>query len=231
MKISIVIPTYEYKGKAPDMLETCIGSIAIQTYKNYEIVISDHSKSDIVSDYVLQSNLKEKIKYIKNENGRGNSSVNMNNGIVNSDGDIIKIMHMDDWFCNNNALMLMYNYLSKNKDKKWGGFGFNHYYENTGKLDRYIYPHINNNIRTLLGCPSVSFFINNKEDPIYFDENLIIINDSDMHFRLGTKYGYPLLINDICVTIRIHENQVSSQVSEDLHKYELEYYKNKHIKG
>jgi glycosyltransferase involved in cell wall biosynthesis len=227
MKISVVIPTYEYNGKAVYMLEKSMGSLLEQTYKNFEIVVSDHSKDDTVYNYCKQFSIP--VTYVRNEIGRGNSSINMNNGIRNSTGDIIKVLHMDDWMCSPNAFDLIVKETSKNPQLKWGGLGFNHYYEEKKTIGRYIFPHISGRIKTLLGCPSVSFFYNNTQDPIFFDENLIIINDSDMHSRLGKKYGNPILINEICVTIRIHENQVTNLVTEERHKNELEYYRNKHL--
>lgn len=225
MRFSIVVPTYEYNGLAPKLLDELLNSIKYQTYNNYEIIISDHSKTDLVYNH-LKNWTELPIVYYKNKRGVGNSSINMNDGIKISKGEYIKIMHMDDWFCSSEALNLINDSLINDSDKRWGGLGFNHYYENSGITGRYIMPHIDPHIRTLLGCPSVSFFIN---DDNFYDENLIIINDSDMHIRLGKKYGEPILINEYCVTVRISENQVSNQVTNEDHNSEIIYYKNKNF--
>lgn len=229
MFFSIVIPTYEYKGKAPDLLNQLLSSIKFQTFNDYEIIISDHSVSDLVKNFIDTNWSELPIAYFKNERGRGNSSINMNEGIKIAKGKFIKIMHMDDWFCDNESLESIKLYIDKEPNKKWGGVGFNHFYENRGIVDRYYMPHINPNIRTLLGCPSVSFFINDKNDPIFFDENIIIINDSDLHIRLGKKYGDPIFVNKYCVTIRLSDDQVSNQVSEEKHLSEIKYYQNKNF--
>jgi len=226
MKFSIVIPTYEYKGLAPVLLNKLLGSISEQTFTDYEIIVSDHSKSDLVKNFLNEKWSNLPIFYYKNERGVGNSSINMNEGIKLSNGEFIKIMHMDDWFCNPQTLKLINESITKEYNKKWGGVGFNHYYEERNVIERYITPHINPNIRTLLGCPSVSFFIN---DDNFFDEELIIINDSDMHIRLGKKYGDPILINEYCVTVRMSDNQVSNQVTKEQHTNEIMYYKNKNF--
>lgn len=226
---SIVIPTYEYSGKACEILETCLKSIEQQTFTDYEIVIVDHSNDNKIEEYLKTWNLN--IHYYKNERGRGNSSINMNEGIKKAQGKFIKIMHMDDWFYNKDALLILDRHLKDNPQKFWGGFGFNHFYQEESIITRFIRPHINSDLQTLLGCPSVSFFINNIEDPIFFDENLIIINDSDMHIRLGKKYGDPLLIDDFCITIRMHSMQVSNNVSDERHRWELNYYRSKNING
>lgn len=226
MRFSIIIPTYEYNGLATNLLDKLLDSIRCQTYNgDYEIIISDHSKDDIIYNY-LKKWVELPIVYYRNKRGVGNSSVNMNEGIKLSKGEYIKIMHMDDWFCNYESLSLINEKIINNPHKKWGGLGFNHYFEKIGVTGRYIKPHIDPHIGTLLGCPSVSFFINDNN---FYDENLIIINDSDMHIRLGKKYGEPILINEYCVTIRMSENQVSNNVSEKQHFDEIIYYKNKNF--
>lgn len=225
MEFSIVIPTYEYGGKAPELLDELLSSIERQTFTDYEVVVSDHSKSDMVLEYLKKwDNLP--IIYYNNKRGVGNSSINMNEGIKKSKGKYIKIMHMDDWFCNDKSLELIHQSIKEEPHKKWGGLGFNHYYQETGRTGRYIKPYIDNHIRTLIGCPSVSFFIN---DDNYYDEELIIINDSDMHIRLGKKYGNPIMISEYCVTVRMSENQVSNQVTHQQHMNEIKYYRNKNF--
>lgn len=52
MKFSIVIPTYEYKGLTPVLLNKLLGSISEQTFTDYEIIVSDHSKSDLVKNFL-----------------------------------------------------------------------------------------------------------------------------------------------------------------------------------
>ena len=224
MRFSIVIPTYEYNNLAPELLKKLIDSIKTQDFKDYEIVISDHSQTNIVENFIKNYDLP--INFFKNERGRGNSSINMNEGIKKSIGEYIKIMHMDDWFCDDNTLSLINKSIKLNPNKKWGGVGFNHFYEESGQIGRYILPNINDEIKTLLGCPSVSFF---KNDDNFFDENLIIINDSDMHIRLGKKYGDPIFVNEYCVTVRMSQNQVSNNVSNEKHMDEINYYRNKNF--
>lgn len=225
MRFSIVIPTYEYNGLAPKLLDELLGSIKDQTFTDYEVIISDHSKTNLVLDHLSKwSELP--ITYHKNERGVGNSSINMNEGIKLSKGEYIKIMHMDDWFCNPQSLQLIDESVTNDPTKKWGGLGFNHYYQERGEIGRHMKPYIDSHIRTLIGCPSVSFFIN---DGNFYDEELIIINDSDMHIRLGKKYGDPILIDKYCVTVRMSENQVSNQVSHKQHTDEIKYYQNKNF--
>ena len=229
MKISIVVPTYEAQGKGINLLKDLFNSIFSQTYKNFEVIISDHSVDDVIKEYVETWNNKMNIFYIRTKRGRGNSSINMNEGIKVSTGDFIKIMHMDDQFCNIKALEEMVLKISEDENIKWGAFGFNHLYDSKKTVSREIIPSFYNNSRmaasSLIGCPSVSFFINDKTN--FFDEEMIIINDFDMHFRLNKKYGKPTIIPEISITIRIHACQVTNLLSTYNEKEieEMNYFK------
>jgi len=213
---SIVIPTFEAYGEGPAMLSVLLKSINQQEFKDFEVIVTDHSKSDIILEVVQEWKSKLPIHYFKNERVRGNSSVNMNDGIVQARGKYIKVMHFDDYFCNSKALGMASEKINADPAVRWGAFGFNHYFNSLKETkdevvpDDYIYEELNT--FALKGCPSVSFFVNDKTN--YYDEHMIIINDFDMHFRLQKKYGNPVIIPETCVTIRVHENQVSSKLKE-----------------
>lgn len=220
MKISVVIPMYEFKGKGQEFLNTLLSSIKKQTYKDYEIIVADHSTSDVIQNECIKW---KNINYFRNTRGIGNSSINMNEGIKRAKGDVIKIMHGDDFFCNDNAFELMIKKI-KETNKKWGGFVFDHLYEKE-PMERIIYPSLNDTF----GCPSVLFFMNDKNT--FFDENLIFANDSDIQNQLYIKHGEPIVIDEKCITIRMHENQLSNTLGEELLKKENEYVKNKYKNG
>ena len=230
MKVSIVIATYEAKGKATALLEELLSSIYSQTFKDVEVVVSDHSSDDVVKDYMDTWRDRLNVVYYRNTRGVGNSSINMNEGIKISTGDYIKIMHMDDKFCNDNALEKMASSIKDDESIMWGAFGFNHLYEAEGVVRREMVPSFYRNNRmnaeSLIGCPSVSFF---KNDDNFFDEEMIIVNDFDMHYRLNKKYGGPLIIPDISVTVRMHPDQVTNSLStyQTKEKSEMDYFKTK----
>lgn len=231
IKISIVIPTYEAKGKATFLLKELLDSIYGQIYKNIEVIISDHSQDNVVKEYIDSWKEKLNIFYFKNERGRGNSSINMNEGIKIATGDFIKIMHMDDVFCDNLAISKMVDKISSDKSIRWGAFGFNHNYEKENSIRREIVPSEYKNEKmsasALIGCPSISFFINDKTN--FFDENMIIVNDFDMHYCLQKKYGNPCIIPDISITIRMHDDQVTNLLPlyQNKENEEMNYFKTK----
>jgi glycosyltransferase involved in cell wall biosynthesis len=230
--ISICIPTYESKGKGVFFLSELIDTINNQTYKNFEIIISDHSLDDEIKNYVEKLSTDTKIIYHRNTEKRGNSSCNMNKGLELATGDFIKIMHIDDKFYNERALEIINDSINNSETEVyWGGVGFNHLFDEENKIDKFMTPSIVHNssigVYFMNGCPSVSFFKNNLG--IQFDENLIIINDLDLHYRLMNEYGKPLIISETLVTIRMHPNQVTNLLDEYTIKEmnEINYFKNK----
>ena len=233
MKISVVIPAYEACGKGAALITDLFQSIFLQKHKDIEIIVSDHSKINVIKDVVDLWKDKLNIIHFFNETGRGNSSINMNEGIKKSTGEIIKIMHMDDVFCNENTLSLLNEAIEKDSTIKWGAFGFQHNFEKRHSIEQIMIPKITFNpainYAALVGCPSVSFFINDKET--FFDDNLIIINDFDMHYRLEKKYGNPFIFNDICITVRMHDSQVTKILNnyQEKEQEEINYFKTKKI--
>lgn len=234
MKFSIVIPTYEAKGEGVLLLKNCLDSINLQTFKDFEVIIPDHSQNSHIKEFVRQytSSQSLNIKHFYNSRGRGNSSINMNEGIKKAEGEFIKILHFDDIFYITTALERINDILEETK-LKWGATAFNHFDGQTKVFSRDsrlpspdgVKAHTN----TGWGCPSMSFFYNDKEEPNLFDENMIWINDHDMHFRLKQRYNEAAIVSSICVSVRQHNNQVSQTHSgQSIEEKEWEYFFKKH---
>ena len=45
-KVSVCIPRYEMKGKGAEYLDHSFNLLYAQSYKNFEVIISDNSKND-----------------------------------------------------------------------------------------------------------------------------------------------------------------------------------------
>ena len=50
MKVSVAIPTFEYYGRGVEFLDDMFRSISVQTLKDVEVVISDHSVDNSIED-------------------------------------------------------------------------------------------------------------------------------------------------------------------------------------
>lgn len=227
MKISVCIPTWEQYGYGKVFIARALESIKIQTYKNIEIVISDHSKDETIKN-VLKDYIGElPIKYVKNTKNYGNGPANTNNCIRNSDGDILKFLFQDDFFFKNNALELIYQKFIE-KNTKWVVNGSNHTKDGGKTFFNYMVPKWNDQIPfgiNTISSPSVLSIINNKET--FFDENLEMLMDCEFYYQLYSKYGLPIIIDEYLVTNSLHANQISSLYKKDLGE-EIQIVKNKH---
>ena len=100
MLISIIIPTFNSEKTIRDNLN----SIKQQSYLNYEIIIIDNNSIDKTLDIITEHNFTN-IKIIK-EKDRGIYDA-INKGIKNSRGNIISVLHSDDYYFNNQVLSVI----------------------------------------------------------------------------------------------------------------------------
>lgn len=134
-KVSICIPAYE-NGEGVERLLT---SLCGQSYSNFEVILTDDSKSDVVES-VVKSFCKQmngnavtevedtsdkcitkidndalcgKLRYIHNPSPLGPAG-NWNKSIDLATGEYIKIMHQDDWFTYDDSLEKFVKMLDEN---------------------------------------------------------------------------------------------------------------------
>ncbi len=108
-KVSICIPTFNQTR----YLKKTLDSILIQTYKNYEIIITDDSSNNNVKKLVDRYKFKGRLKYFKNKTALG-SPENWNESIKHAAGEYIKILHHDDWFTEKDSLKKFVDLLDNN---------------------------------------------------------------------------------------------------------------------
>lgn len=195
MKISICIPTWEQYGVGVSMLKRCLDSIQRQTFRDFEIIVSDNSQNDEIRQFCEMFG---KIRYIYNP-VRG-MATNTNNAISKARGELIKILYQDDWLVDEDALedivdnfqeedIWMITACSNNKK-----------------------PHYQENANTL-GSPSV-LTIRNK-DILLFNSNLKWMLDLEYYNRMFWKYGNPKILNKIGVIIGIHDHQETNHLTQE----------------
>ena len=234
MKVSIACPTFEYYGRGVEVLDDMFRTIAAQTFKDIEVVISDHSKTDVIEDYCKKNEHNLNIKYIRNENGRGNPSINTNNAIDNCSGEIIKIFQQDDFFYDDEALEKIYGCLT-NVENDWLVCGCNHTRSDGRDFYWTLMPTWNNEFLkgvNSISSPSVMAF---KRDKVTerFDENVSMMMDCEMYYRMEKTHGQPIFLHDDLVTNRVHEGQISMQTYNstdyaDKMEKEIQYCAKKH---
>ena len=227
MKISICIPTWEQYGRGVEFLKNNFEQIIKQTYKNFNVIISDHSKDGNIKSLCDNYSSQIEIKYFKNENHLGNGPANTNNTILNADGDIIKIIFQDDFLYQDNALDLIVKEF-EDKDCNWLVSGCNHTHDDGKSFSNFMVPYWNNKIATgtnTISSPSVLSFRNDK--PCLFDEELTMLMDCEMYYQLYIRYGLPKIITDCLITNRMHQHQISSLYNKDMWS-EIDHVRTKH---
>lgn len=227
MKISICIPTWEQHGKGPEFLINLFDSIKLQTFKEFDVILSDQSLNDEIKKISQDYESFFPIRYYRNEFDRGKGPANTNNSLKKADGEIIKIMFQDDLFFDPNALRKIYKRF-QNNSVNWIVTGTNHTYDDGKSFTRDMVPYWNDRIIygvNTISSPSVLAFRNNQK--IYFDENLVLLMDCDMYHQLFVRYGLPTIIEDILVTNRFHSKQISFQYTNDV-QIEIDYVRKKY---
>ena len=91
--ISICIPAY----RRVDYLERLLESITAQTYRDFEVVLTDDSPDDSVATLVQRFAGRLPLRYFHHSVPFGTPE-NWNEGIRLAKGQWIKVMHDDDWF-------------------------------------------------------------------------------------------------------------------------------------
>ncbi len=97
-KITIITPTF---NSASNILNN-LKSVLKQDYKNWEHIIIDNQSVDNTILLIKKNSLKKKIKIISERDSGIFDAINK--GIKNSKGDIISILHSDDFYNNNKVL-------------------------------------------------------------------------------------------------------------------------------
>ena len=235
MRMSIAIPTYEVKGRGVEFLNDLFRTIEIQTFKDFEVVVSDHSKDDKLVDVIDDFQYKFDIKYVKNKNDFGNGPANTNNAIKNCSGDIIKVMFQDDFFYDDEALQKIHDCFNDNYD--WLVCGSNHTQDDGNTFYWDLYPKWNDNIIrgvNSISSPSVMAAKKKVFDQIKFDESLVMMMDCEIYYHIKKEFGEPIYLHDVLVSNRVHQDQISLRYNaspnsaSDLDR-EVQYCISKHL--
>jgi glycosyltransferase involved in cell wall biosynthesis len=227
---TIAIPTYEMYGKGVEFLEFNLERLYEQTFQNFEVVISDHSENDEIKNLCSKFSSKLNFKYIRNESKRGNSSANLNNAIKNSTGSWIKILFQDDFLFYKSSLEDIHDFILNEKNIEWIASACEH--TNDGvKMYKVFFPSWNNDIylgKNTISSPSVITF-KNKNNNLFFNEDLIWLMDVEFYKRMYDSYGQPFYLNKINVVNRTWKNSVSNTLSNEIkireHNYMLNRFK------
>jgi glycosyltransferase involved in cell wall biosynthesis len=231
LKLSVAIPTYEMNGKGVEALGFSFNILKKQTLKDFEVVISDHSKYDDIKDlcrYYNEEHLLD-VRYYRSDYKVGNGYANMNVAIKACEGEYIKLLCQDDFLYDKDSLEVSYNDLKKS-GKFWSAHMYVHSYDRVNFFRNHL-PSLNPNIELVntIGAPSCITIKN--ENLLEFDEELIYRVDCEWYRRLWNTYGVPYIGFTPTHVNYLHKDQVSNSISKELEEKEIEYIKRKHYNG
>jgi glycosyltransferase involved in cell wall biosynthesis len=212
--ISICIPAYKNEVYLKRLLE----SILIQTFQDFEVIVSDDSPDTLLADIISLYNNYFKIHYVRNERPLG-SPANWNHAIRLAKGKWIKIMHDDDWFTDESSLEQYATIALHTK----ADFIFSGFYEvelNSGKKKSSVISiHHLHNLRknplylfrtNYIGHPSTTLIRNIDHD--WFDEQIKWVVDFEFYIRFLRSGIAPEVIRKPLVCIGVGEEQITKAV-------------------
>lgn len=224
-KLSLCLPVYEMKGQGLFFLEQSLKALSTQTFRDFDVVITDNSENDLIEsfckafneDHFIESNPDWvlDIKYFRNPPGiKKGISQNTNEAIRHATGELIKILYQDDRLAHDNVLQEIIEAFK-------GGWLI------TG-TDNNFYPYWTDDIETgnnKLGSPSALTMENYK--PLYFNETLEWLLDVEYYKRIYDRYGAPTILAGEYVIMGIGPHQLTEQIPNEVKTNEY-FILNKH---
>lgn len=209
--ISICIPAY----KRVDYLKRLLDSIAVQTYRDFEVIVTDDSPNEEVQQLCRQYTDQFALHFFKNPHNL-NTPENWNEGVRKARGQWIKIMHDDDWFSTPDSLTQFAQAIRQHPDSTFFFSAYANIYEGTNRRQEMRLKSFWNKALEMdplvliadnvVGPPSVTLYKNNRE--IWYDRNMKYVVDIDFYVRYLGKNA-PLYIDAPLINVGINAAQVT----------------------
>lgn len=211
--ISICIPAY----KRIDYLEKLLSSILSQSFKDYEVIITDDSPDSSVSKLIEKYKEKIPVFYQKNPIPLGTPE-NWNEAIRKAKGDWIKLMHDDDWFADENSLQKFYEATIAHPDCSFFFSAYNNVEENSGLCKSVRLPlsgqfllwisPLNLFKKQYIGNPSCTLI--KRELNEWYDKDFKWVVDFEFYIRCLKKTKKYFYINNVLINVGISDSQVTN---------------------
>ncbi len=230
ISISICIPAY----KRLPYLSRLLYSIEKQSYKNFEVIITDDSNDELIKQYLHAHSFSFPIQYHKNIPPKG-TPLNWMEGIKYAGGEWIKIIHDDDWLTDENSLSEFVAQIKPNIDCIFSGYSA--FFESDKlNLDKTISQNLFRKIcrhpyrlfaSNQIGPPSVLMF--RKEMLELYDPGFKWLVDIEAYVRILQKYRCSYIERPL-ITMSYNDTQVTNDCfrNPDIEIYEALLYYQKH---
>ncbi len=232
MKVSICIPVYEN----PEGLKRLLTSVAMQTFQDFEVIITDDSKEPCKPS--ILSPFAGRITYVHNKTALG-APKNWNAAIALAKGDYVKIMHGDDSFTDRDCLQTFVDLLDENPEADLAFSGSRQMRDGVVERDRCTpeedIERFRRDYRLLytgntIGAPSAVMVRRSAllSHQITYDETLTWLVDSDYYMQILRQNPHFAFSEKPLVTIHLSKGQLTESVGTDpkilrreyLHVYE-----------
>ncbi len=209
-EFSIAIPSHDRGENGPKWLRELLDSLKAQTFQDFNVVISDQSKNDLILDVCKEYAEDFEFIFIRYEGDVPCENINIS--LRECTGRIIKIMFSDDVFVSEDALEKIHDEYEKT-DCKWMFTGFCGTSDGSNFYDLKVPIWTKETLegRNLLSSPSVVSFLN--ECKLEFDTELKLLLDVDFYHRMRWEHGMPHIISHVLVANRDHDDRISSQAT------------------
>ena len=210
--ISICIPAY----KRINYLQKLLDSVSIQTYTDYEVIITDDSPDETVENFVENFHSIKNISYYKNIIVLGTPE-NWNESVRKANGTWIKLMHDDDWFDNENSLQIFYEATLQKPGCSFFFSAYKNVYENSnvekpvylkpgGRLMLWLSP-LNLFKKQYIGNPSCTLI--KRDINVFYDSHFKWVVDFEFYIRCLKKIKKFNYINKTVVKVGLNPEQVT----------------------
>lgn len=210
--ISICIPAY----KRLDYLQKLLHSISIQTFKDYEVIITDDSPDDSVEKFVENITDISSIHYYRNQKVLGTPE-NWNESIRKANGTWIKLMHDDDWFVDENSLQLFFEATLNHKDCSFFFSAYSNVVDNKdfpetvrlNSVGQFMLKKSPLNLfkKQYVGNPSCTLIKGDVN--LFYDSDFKWVVDFEYYIRVLKKVKKFYYINHLLVNIGVNDDQVT----------------------
>jgi glycosyltransferase involved in cell wall biosynthesis len=228
--ISVCIPAYKHT----DFLKRLFDSLAIQSFRNFEVIITDDSPDDSVKNLCIQYQHTLPLQYFRNTSTLGTPE-NWNEAIRRASGKWIKLIHDDDWLTNENSLQHFANAIAANPNASFFFCAFRNIWFQSGRqedvfVNSFRYKELLKEpavlfSKNVVGPPSVILHPNDKQ--FFYDKKVKWVVDIDFYIRYF-KVARPVHIPEILINVGMGEHQVTQDC---FRKREVEVPENFYLLG
>jgi glycosyltransferase involved in cell wall biosynthesis len=211
LKISICIPAF----KRIEYLQKLLESIDIQSFRDFQVVITDDSNDSSVKDLTEKYLQKFPVIYQKNPTSLGTPE-NWNEAIRKATGEWIKLMHDDDWFADRDSLKFFYEATVENPECSFFFSAHRNIYKNSendiflnssGRFFLKLSP-LNLFKKQYIGNPSCTLV--KRDLNIFYDKNFKWVVDFEYYIRCLRKEKNFFYINKPLINVGVNDEQVTN---------------------